>query len=123
MTALVEVHTEDEADRALDAGAAVIGVNARDLHTLEVDRSTFERIAPGLPSERGQGRRVRRPRPARPAQLRRRPAPTRCSSARAWSPRRPAPGGRRPGHRRVAPATPRPRADPLPVALRRTRAS
>ena len=49
MTALVEVHTEDEADRALDAGASVIGVNARDLTTLQVDRSTFERIAPGLP--------------------------------------------------------------------------
>ncbi|MDQ6848651.1 MAG: indole-3-glycerol phosphate synthase TrpC [Actinomycetota bacterium] len=51
MTALVEVHTEDEASRALDAGARVIGVNARDLKTLGVDRSTFERIAPGLPSE------------------------------------------------------------------------
>jgi len=50
MTALVEVHTEDEASRALDAGARVIGVNARNLHTLEVDRSTFERIAPGLPN-------------------------------------------------------------------------
>lgn len=51
MTALVEVHTEQEASRALDAGAKVIGVNARDLHTLSVDRSTFERIAPGLPSD------------------------------------------------------------------------
>jgi len=51
MTALVEVHTEDEASRALDAGARVIGVNARDLKTLSVDRSTFERIAPGLPSD------------------------------------------------------------------------
>ncbi len=51
MTALVEVHTEDEASRALDAGARVIGINARDLHTLEVDRSAFERIAPGLPGE------------------------------------------------------------------------
>ncbi|MBM7804737.1 indole-3-glycerol phosphate synthase [Geodermatophilus bullaregiensis] len=51
MTALVEVHTEAEADRALAAGASVIGVNARDLTTLAVDRSTFERIAPGLPSE------------------------------------------------------------------------
>lgn len=51
MTALVEVHTEDEATRALDAGARVIGVNARNLRTLEVDRSTFERIAPGLPSD------------------------------------------------------------------------
>ena len=50
MTALVEVHTEDEASRALDAGARVIGVNARDLKTLQVDRSTFERIAPGLPT-------------------------------------------------------------------------
>jgi indole-3-glycerol phosphate synthase len=50
MTALVEVHTEAEADRALAAGASVIGVNARDLTTLNVDMSTFERIAPGLPS-------------------------------------------------------------------------
>src|SRR4051794_7152015 len=46
MTALVEAHNEAEADRAMAAGASVIGVNARDLTTLEVDRSTFERIAP-----------------------------------------------------------------------------
>ncbi|MGY1916325.1 indole-3-glycerol phosphate synthase TrpC [Blastococcus sp. SYSU DS0973] len=51
MTALVEVHTEAEADRAMAAGASVIGVNARDLTTLQVDRSTFEKIAPGLPSD------------------------------------------------------------------------
>jgi indole-3-glycerol phosphate synthase len=51
MTALVEVHTEDEADRALDAGARVIGVNARNLRTLQVDRSVFDRIAPGLPNQ------------------------------------------------------------------------
>jgi indole-3-glycerol phosphate synthase len=51
MTALVEVHTEDEADRALQAGATVIGVNARDLKTLEVDRDCFARIAPGLPTD------------------------------------------------------------------------
>jgi indole-3-glycerol phosphate synthase len=51
MTALIEVHTSDEASRALDAGARVIGVNARNLKTLEVDRSAFEQIAPGLPSE------------------------------------------------------------------------
>jgi len=50
MTALVEVHTEEEADRALQAGASLIGVNARDLKTLEVDRDCFARIAPGLPS-------------------------------------------------------------------------
>ena len=51
MTALVEVHTAEEADRALEAGAKLIGVNARDLHTLRVDREVFGRIAPGLPGE------------------------------------------------------------------------
>jgi indole-3-glycerol phosphate synthase len=49
MTALVEVHDEDEARRAIDAGARVVGVNARNLKTLEVDRDTFARIAPLLP--------------------------------------------------------------------------
>ncbi len=48
MAALVEVHTEEEADRAVSAGARIIGVNARNLATLDVDRSAFERIAPGL---------------------------------------------------------------------------
>ncbi|AHK32313.1 Indole-3-glycerol phosphate synthase [Rhodococcus opacus PD630] len=51
MTALVEVHTEEEANRALEAGAKVIGVNARNLKTLEVDKNTFGEIAPGLPTE------------------------------------------------------------------------
>lgn len=51
MTALVEVHNEEEADMALRAGAKLVGINARDLHTLEVDRSVFSRIAPGLPGE------------------------------------------------------------------------
>ena len=49
MTALVEVHDEDELQRALDAGGRVIGVNARDLKTLEVDRAVFGRLAPLLP--------------------------------------------------------------------------
>src|SRR5690349_19848460 len=49
MTALVEVHDEAEVGRAIDAGAKVIGVNARNLRTLEVDRSVFERLAPLLP--------------------------------------------------------------------------
>src|SRR3954468_2569758 len=49
LTPLVEVHTEDEMARALDAGARVIGVNARDLTTLQVDRTTFARIAPQIP--------------------------------------------------------------------------
>ena len=50
LTALVEVHDEDEVDRAVDAGAHVIGVNARSLKTLEVDRGTFARVAPRIPS-------------------------------------------------------------------------
>jgi indole-3-glycerol phosphate synthase len=49
MTVLVEVHDEEEAHRAIDAGARVIGVNARNLKTLEVDRDIFGRIAPLLP--------------------------------------------------------------------------
>jgi len=49
MTVLVEVHDEGETDRAVDAGASVIGVNARNLKTLEVDRGTFARLAPLIP--------------------------------------------------------------------------
>ena len=51
MTALVEVHDEDEVARAVDAGARVIGVNARDLRTLQVDRTTFARLAPQIPDD------------------------------------------------------------------------
>ena len=50
MTALVEVHDEAETDRAVDAGSLVIGVNARNLKTLEVDRGTFARLAPRIPA-------------------------------------------------------------------------
>lgn len=49
LTPLVEVHQEEELARAIDAGAQLIGVNARNLKTLEVDRSTFGRIAPMIP--------------------------------------------------------------------------
>jgi indole-3-glycerol phosphate synthase len=49
MTTLVEVHDEEEIHRAVDAGARIIGVNARDLRTLDVDRDTFIRLAPLLP--------------------------------------------------------------------------
>jgi indole-3-glycerol phosphate synthase len=46
---LVEVHDTEEVARALDAGATVIGVNVRNLKTLEVDRDTFARVAPSIP--------------------------------------------------------------------------
>lgn len=50
MTALVEVHDADEARRAVDSGARVIGVNARNLKTLEVDRGVFARLRPLIPA-------------------------------------------------------------------------
>ena len=46
---LVEVHEDAELDRALEAGAKIVGVNARDLATLEVDRTLFARLAPRIP--------------------------------------------------------------------------
>jgi indole-3-glycerol phosphate synthase len=49
LTPLVEVHDEEEVARAVDAGARIIGVNARNLRTLEVDRTTFARLAPLIP--------------------------------------------------------------------------
>jgi indole-3-glycerol phosphate synthase len=51
LTPLVEVHDAAEVDRAVLAGAAVIGVNARDLCTLELDRGTFARLAPAIPAQ------------------------------------------------------------------------
>jgi indole-3-glycerol phosphate synthase len=49
LTTIVEVHDEAEVERAVDAGAVIIGVNARNLKTLEVDRGVFARIAPRIP--------------------------------------------------------------------------
>jgi indole-3-glycerol phosphate synthase len=46
---LVEVHTSAELDRAIDAGATVIGINARNLATLEVNRGVFAELAPCVP--------------------------------------------------------------------------
>lgn len=48
LTALVEVHNRQEAVRALDAGATVVGVNNRDLSTFDVDLATSEQISPLL---------------------------------------------------------------------------
>lgn len=44
MTAFIETHDRDEALRAIDTGARLIGVNARDLSTFETDRDLFGRL-------------------------------------------------------------------------------
>lgn len=48
---LVEVHTATELAAAIDAGAAIIGINNRDLAKLEVDLSTVEQLAPEVPDD------------------------------------------------------------------------
>ena len=50
LAALVEVHDTEQARRAVDAGASIIGVNNRDLRTFTVDLATAETIAPILES-------------------------------------------------------------------------
>jgi indole-3-glycerol phosphate synthase len=51
LDALVEVHNEEEAARAVAAGATLFGVNNRDLHTFEVDLGVTERVRPLLPPD------------------------------------------------------------------------
>ena len=50
MAVLVETHSADEVARALDVGAGLIGVNARDLSTFQLDRDLFGRLADQIPS-------------------------------------------------------------------------
>lgn len=52
MAALVEAHSADEVSRALDLGAGLIGVNARDLSTptFDLDQNLFGRLAGAIPS-------------------------------------------------------------------------
>ena len=51
LDALVEVHDETEAARALSAGATMVGVNQRDLFTFEVDTGRAVRVAAALPED------------------------------------------------------------------------
>lgn len=50
MTPLVETHSAAEVDRAADLGAKLVGVNARDLSTFELDRDLFGRLAERIPA-------------------------------------------------------------------------
>ncbi len=52
LTPLVEVHTPEETERAVASGAALIGVNNRNLQTLEVDLGQFEKLAGLIPPDR-----------------------------------------------------------------------
>ncbi|MBK1669132.1 indole-3-glycerol-phosphate synthase [Rhodovibrio sodomensis] len=52
MDVLVEVHGDDELDRALQLDSPMIGVNNRNLKTLDVDLETSRRLGPRLPSDR-----------------------------------------------------------------------
>jgi len=54
LAALVEVHDEAELDRALAAGASLVGVNNRDLKSFRVDLATTERLAARLKAGRGE---------------------------------------------------------------------
>jgi indole-3-glycerol phosphate synthase len=51
MDALIEVHTEDEMQRAADCGATLVGVNNRDLHTFNVSLETSERLIQKAPRD------------------------------------------------------------------------
>ncbi len=52
MDALVEVHTRDELQKALDADADIVGINNRNLDTLEIDLKTTEELAKLIPSDK-----------------------------------------------------------------------
>ncbi|MEO6504799.1 MAG: indole-3-glycerol phosphate synthase TrpC [Terrimesophilobacter sp.] len=50
MNALLETHSAEEIDRALQVGAGIVGVNARNLNTFELDQDLFASLADHIPS-------------------------------------------------------------------------
>jgi indole-3-glycerol phosphate synthase len=51
MRALVEVHTHDELERALEISPRIVGINSRNLKTLDVDASAFAQLLPLIPKD------------------------------------------------------------------------
>ena len=51
MAALIEVHTADELERAMEITPRIIGVNSRNLKTLEVNPAAFAELIPRIPNE------------------------------------------------------------------------
>ena len=51
MSALVEVHTNDELERALEISPSIVGVNSRNLKTLDVDAQSFAELIPRIPRD------------------------------------------------------------------------
>jgi len=51
MAALIEVHTADELERAMEITPRIIGVNSRNLKTLEVNPAAFAELIPQIPNE------------------------------------------------------------------------
>jgi indole-3-glycerol phosphate synthase len=50
MASLIEVHTQSELESAMDISPRIVGVNSRNLKTLEVSASVFEELIPAIPS-------------------------------------------------------------------------
>lgn len=50
MASLIEVHTQSELESAMDISPRIVGVNSRNLKTLEVSASVFEELIPTIPS-------------------------------------------------------------------------
>ena len=131
LTVLTEVHDEHEVERALETGADLVGINARNLKTLDVDKHTFERLAPLLPDGVVTVAESGWPAPRTPRRMQPR-VPMSCWWGRRWSrtatpgppwPRsRPSEGPRR---RQVDERAdePRPAASRVPTGLTRRVAS
>ena len=51
MKALIEVHTHDELERAMELNPEIIGVNSRNLKSLEVDTNVFRDLIPRIPND------------------------------------------------------------------------